>query len=106
LLHSCGRSTHILQPLSELPYLLEAHLGDATDLAEARRLMPDTGFYIVPDSVAWARNPAEQTCRAVEKMMRDAASGPLAFQFVMERGLAPETVQRVVETVRNYQETT
>jgi hypothetical protein len=102
LLHSCGRSTHILKPLSELPYLLELHLGDVTDLAEARRLMPEIGFYIVPDSVGWARNPVEQTCRSVEAMMTAAASGPLAFQFVMEKGLSPQTIQAVVETVQNY----
>jgi hypothetical protein len=102
LLHSCGRSTHILKPLSEMPHLLEVHLGDATDLAKARRLMPELGFFIVPDSVAWARNPAEQTCRSVEAMMVAAASGPLTFQFVMERGLPPETVRAVVETVRRF----
>lgn len=102
LLHSCGRSTHILKPLSELPYLLEVHLGDVTDLAEARHLMPDIGFYIVPDSVGWARNPPEQTCHSVRAMMVAAASGPLAFQFVMEGGLQPEIVRAVVETVRNY----
>jgi hypothetical protein len=102
LLHSCGRSTHILKPLSELPYLLEAHLGDVTDLAEARRLMPDIGFYIVPDSVGWARNPPEETCKSVKAMMAAAASGSLAFQFVMEGGLPSETVRAVVETVRNY----
>jgi hypothetical protein len=102
LLHSCGRSTHILKSLSELPFLLEAHLGDVTDLAEARRLMPKIGFFIVPDSVSWARNPPEQTCRSVEAMMAAAASGPLAFQFVMEAGLQPETVRAVVETVHNY----
>ncbi len=104
LLHSCGRSTHILKPLSELPYLLELHLGDVTDLALARRLMPEIGFFIVPDSVAWARNPPEQTCRSVEAMMAAAGSGPLAIQFVMERGLLPETVRAVVETVRIYNE--
>jgi hypothetical protein len=102
LLHSCGRSTHILQPLSELANLQEVHLGDATDLAEARRLLPAVGFYIVPDSVAWARNPAEQTCRSVEAMIAAAASGPLAFQFVMEGGLPPETLRAVVDTVRRY----
>ncbi len=102
LLHSCGRSTHILKPLSEISCLQEVHLGDATNLAEARRLMPNTGFYIVPDSVNWARNPAEQTRRSVEAMMAAAASGPLAFQFVMEKGLSPETIRTVVETVRSY----
>ena len=102
LLHSCGRSTHLLKAMSELPGLLEAHLGDETDLAEARRLMPDVGFYIVPDSVTWARNSPEQTRRAVEAMMAAAASGPLAFQFVMERGLSPEVISAVLGAVRDY----
>ena len=102
LLHSCGRSTHILKAMSELPLLLEAHLGDETDLAEARRLLPDVGFYIVPDSVAWARNPPEETRRSVEEMMVAAASGPLAFQFVMESGLSSKVIRTVVDAVRDY----
>jgi hypothetical protein len=102
VIHSCGRSTHVVKPISELPRLLEMHLGDQTDLALARRLAPEAGIYVVPDSVAWARDPAEQTCRSVVVMMEAAASGPLAFQFVMEAGLKPETVAAVVGTVREY----
>jgi hypothetical protein len=102
LLHSCGRSTHVLKPISELPGLLEAHLGDETDLAEARRLMPDVGFYVVPDSVAWAVDPPEATRRSVHAMMDAAASGPLAFQFVMEQGISPDVISEVVSEVRDY----
>jgi hypothetical protein len=102
LLHSCGRSTHVLKPISELPGLLEAHLGDETDLALARRLMPEAGFYIVPDSVAWAVDAPDVTRRSLEAMMAAASSGPLAFQFVMEQGLSPDVIAVVVETVRAY----
>ena len=105
VVHSCGRSTHVLKPLSELPRLMELHLGDETDLALARALTPEVGFYIVPDSVAWARNPPEQTRRAIWEMMEAAASGPLAFQFVMEAGLKPEVIEAVVGAVRDYNAT-
>ena len=54
------------------------------------------------DILILARNPAEQTCRSVEAMLVAAASGPLTIQFVMERGLPPETVRAVVETVRRF----
>lgn len=102
IVHSCGRSTHILQPLSELPRLLELHLGDETDLALARRLAPEVGIYVVPDSVGWARNPPEQTRAAVWAMMEAAASGPLAFQFVMEARLSPATIRAVLDAVSEY----
>jgi hypothetical protein len=102
LLHSCGRSTHVLKPISELPGLLEAHLGDETDLALARQLMPETGFYIVPDSVSWAVNPPDATRRSLQAMMEAASSGPLAIQFVMEQGLSPEVIATVVRTVREF----
>ena len=104
IVHSCGRSTHLLKPLTELPRLLELHLGDQTDLALARRLAPEVGLYIVPDSVGWARNPPEVTRRAVWSMMEAAASGPLAFQFVMEAGLKPEVIEAVLAAVREFNE--
>jgi hypothetical protein len=78
------------------------HLGDETDLAVARRLAPEVGIYVVPDSVGWARNPPEQTRASVWSMMEAAASGPLAFQFVMEAGLPPATIDAVLGAVREY----
>ena len=102
LVHSCGRSTHVLRPLTELPRLTEMHLGDETDLGLARELAPEVGIYVVPDSVAWARNAPEDTRRAVWGMMEAAGSGPMAFQFVMEAGLKPDVVEAVVGAVRDY----
>ena len=82
--------------------MLEAHLGDETDLAEARRLMPEVGFFIVPDSVAWGGDPLDTTVRSVQEMMEAAASGPLAFQFVMESGMSPALIGAVVEAVDEF----
>jgi hypothetical protein len=102
MVHSCGRSTHVLGPLSELPRLVELHLGDETDLRLARELAPEVGIYVVPDSVAWARNSPEHTSRSVWDMMEAAGSGPMAFQFVMEAGLKPEVIYAVLSAVREY----
>jgi hypothetical protein len=102
VVHSCGRSTHLLQALTELPGLLELHLGDQTDMALARRLAPKAGIYVVPDSVGWARDPVDQTCRSIQAIREAASAGPLAFQFVMEAGLTPETIRAVLDTVNRY----
>jgi hypothetical protein len=102
IVHSCGRSTHVLPAICELPSLLELHLGDVTDLALARRLAPEAGIYVVPDSVAWARNPPEQTVASLEAMMAAASSGPLAFQFVMEAGLTPAVIHAAVNAVKDF----
>jgi hypothetical protein len=102
VVHSCRRSTHILRDLAAMPGLLEAHLGDATDLGLARQLMPEVGIYVVPDSVAWARQLAADTVNSVRSIMNAAGSGPLAFQFVMEAGLRPETIQAVLGAVRGF----
>lgn len=96
ILHSCGKSTHLLEAFAGLPRLQELHLGEGTDLAAARRIHPSTGFFIVPDSVAWARNPAAQTVRAIHAMTEAAGSGPLAFQFVLEAGIPNATVEAIL----------
>ena len=99
VLHSCGRSTHVLEAFAGLPRLIELHLGDRTDLAAARRLFPRQGFYIVPDSVAWARDPPEKTIGSLRAMTAAASSGPLAFQFVLEAGIPDPAVEAIVRSV-------
>jgi hypothetical protein len=99
VLHSCGNSTHVLPAFAGLPRLRELHLGDKTDLAVARSTFPDVGFFIVPDSVAWARDPAEKTIRSIQAMSAAASSGPLAFQFVLEAGIPDASVEAIVKSV-------
>jgi len=89
----------VLEAFSGLPRLTELHLGDKTDLAAARRLFPGVGSYIVPDSVAWARDPAENTIGSIRAMTVAASSGPLAFQFVLEAGIPDATVEAIVKSV-------
>ncbi len=99
VLHSCGRSTHVLDAFAALPRPAELHLGDHTDLAAARRLFPDVPIYVVPDSVAWARDPAEKTIDSIRAMATAAGSGPLAFQFVLEAGIPDAAVEAIVRSV-------
>ncbi len=99
VLHSCGASTHLLDSFAKLPRLEELHLGDRTGLAAARRRFPATKLFIVPDSVAWARDPAARTIDSLRAMTAAAGCGPLTFQFVLEAGVPDATVEAVVAEV-------
>ena len=66
--HSCGPSSHLLESFTRIPKLEELQLGYGTDLAQARRLFPDTRIIAFYSAAALLNESPEQIGANLERM--------------------------------------
>lgn len=66
--HSCGPSTHLLECFREIPKLTEVQLGYGTDLAKARKCLPDVRIIAFYSAAAMLRETPEEITRNVPAM--------------------------------------
>ena len=103
-IHSCGRSTHILEPAAEIEGLVELHPGGETDLRLARKHLPGVGLVVIPDSVRLSRASPEEAVAVIRGILVAGTPGTLGIQFAMEAGIRPETIVAVREAVASWEE--
>jgi len=107
-LHSCGRSTHLLETFARIEHLHSLDFGGETSLAEARRIFgPDMPVSIAPlprDMSAESTTPILQWA---QRVLEENAGGPLDFVYHVEPDYNVETIRALthfLERQDNFQD--
>ena len=97
-IHSCGPSSHLLELFAQVPNATNVQLGDGTDLAKARRLLPGANItaYYLPAALLQS-TPAE-----VERKLWDMAERLQDNFTICSSGVDPDTPEG---NIRAYLET-
>jgi hypothetical protein len=96
-IHSCGRSTHLLELFAQVPNITLLQLGDGTDLAKARALFPHTLIHAYYDPGQFiTQTPAE-----IEAKLWQMSEALGENYTIFCSGVDPDTPE---ENVRTYWE--
>lgn len=102
LIHSCGPSTHVLEPLAELPGIAFMEVGAGTDIGRTRALFPAATINYVIDTPKFRNHTAAQVDAEVRGVIRDNQGGPLTVVWPAETGTPLETIEAIYAAVSDY----
>lgn len=102
LIHSCGPSTHILEPLSDLSGIATMEVGAGTDIALTRALFPDATINYVIDTPKFVHSTASKVTEEIRAVIEGNAGGPLAVIWPAETGTPFESIEAIYRVVSDY----
>jgi len=100
-LHSCGRSTHLLESFARIEHLHSLDLGGETSLAEARRIFGrDMPLSIAPLPRDMSAESTEPILDWAGQMLRDNAGGNLSYVYHLDVGYNIETIYALTDFLK------
>jgi len=100
-LHSCGRSTHLLEAFARIKHLRSLDLGGETSLAEARRIFGrDMPLSIAPLPRDMSAESSEPILDWARQTLRDNAGGNLSYVYHLDVGYNIETIYALTDFVK------
>jgi hypothetical protein len=97
-LHSCGRSTHLLETFARIEHLHSLDFGGETSLAEARRIFgPDMPVSIAPLPRDMSAESPEPILDWARQTLRDNAGGNLTYVYHLDVGYNVETIYALTD---------
>jgi hypothetical protein len=102
LIHSCGRSSHVLDLLAELPGIAFMEVGAGTDIARTRALFREATINYVVDTPKFRNHTPEQVDAEIRGVIRDNEGGPLTIIWPAETGTPIETIEAIYATISDY----
>ena len=102
LIHSCGRSSHVLDALAELPGIAFMEVGAGTDIARTRALFPEATINYVVDTPKFRNHTPAQVDGEIRQVIRENDGGPLTVIWPAETGTPIETIEAIYAAVSDY----
>ena len=102
LIHSCGRSSHVLDALAELPGIAFMEVGAGTDIARTRALFPEATINYVIDTPKFRNHTPAQVDGEIRQVIRENDGGPLTVIWPAETGTPIETIEAIYAAVSDY----
>jgi hypothetical protein len=100
-LHSCGRSTHLLDTFARIEHLHSLDLGGETSLAEARRIFGrDMPLSIAPLPRDMSAESSEPILDWARQTVRDNAGGNLSYVYHLDVGYNTETIYALTDFLK------
>jgi Uroporphyrinogen decarboxylase (URO-D) len=102
LIHTCGPSSHVLEPLAELTGVVTMEVGAGTDIARTRELFPDATINYVIDTPKFVHHTATQVTDEIRAVVAQNGRGPLSIIWPAETGTPIETIEAIYVVISEH----
>jgi uroporphyrinogen-III decarboxylase len=102
LIHSCGRTSNVLEVLAELTSVAVMEVGAGTDIARTRALFPDAAINYVMDTAGLVNAAASDVRKEIADVLVQGGPGRVTAVWAVETGTPLENIEAVYAAVGEY----